>query len=147
MDNEIGKVLAIALRSVHRGPMFEVPEAQAYADDCLKGDHGSSTKRGLTMLASVQWRQAMAELGADLPWHTRRANVLIDADTLEPLIGRTIRVGRIGVRVHAETKPCGEMDRMLPGLTAALTPDCRAGVYGQILNNGVIRVADVVSLT
>ncbi len=39
------------------------------------------------MLVAVQWRQMMVELGADLPWHTRRANVSIGANTPKPLLG------------------------------------------------------------
>ena len=140
----IGKIRAIATRSAHLGPMVDVGEARAFADACLVGDHGSSRRRGLTLLASGQWQQVTSELGVDLPWHTRRANILVEANTLAPLIGQTIRVGEVRVRIHAETIPCDEMDLLHPGLKAALTPDCRAGVYGHILDDGRIRIGDLV---
>ena len=96
-----GNVLAIATRSVHRGPMIKTDQADAYCDDCLKGDHGFTTRRGLTLMAAGQWEIVMKQLGVDLPWHTCRANVLIDADTLEPLIGKTIQIGPVKVWIHA----------------------------------------------
>lgn len=140
----IGKVLAIAIRSVHLRAMIEVAEAWACRDDCLKGDHGSTRRRGLTLLASSQWQQVTRELGVDLPWHTRRANVLVETDMLASLIGHTIRVGQVRVRIHGETTPCDEMDQLHSGLKAILTPDCRGGIYGHILDNGRIRVGDMV---
>lgn len=146
MTEHVGEVLAIATRSVRRGPMFETRQVEAYGDACLEGDHGSSSRRGLTLLAEQQWQQVMSQLGVDLPWHTRRANLLIRADTLVPVIGKIIHIGVVSVHVHAETKPCGEMDRYYPGLCEALTADCRGGVYGHILNSGLIQVGDVVTV-
>ena len=142
----IKSVLAIAVRSDHRGPMVEVNQAETFANDCLAGDHGSSTERGITLLASWQWQQVIQQLGVDFPWHTRRANLLIEADTLEHLIGRTIRIGHVRVDVKAETEPCGQMDRWQPGLKAALATGCRGGVYGQIIDSGTIQVDDKVCI-
>lgn len=88
----------------------------------------------------------MSQLRIDLPWHTRRANLLIDTDTLAMLIGRTIHIGPVRVTVHAETKPCDEMDHYHPGLRQALVADCRGGVYGQIESDGQISVGDMVTI-
>ena len=85
-------------------------------------------------------------LGGDLPWHTRRANVLIDTDTLVHLIGSTIHIGLAHVLIHQETTPCDEMDQFFPGLRRALTPDCHGGVYGQIVKGGKIRVSNLISI-
>ena len=141
---QIGRVLAIAIRSDHRGPMIEANQAEAYANGCLAGDHGSSVERGITLLASRQWKQVIQQLGVDLPWHTRRANLLIEADTLEHLIGKTIRIGNLRVDVKAETKPCQGIDQWQPGLRDALAIGCRGGVYGQIIDSGTIQVDDKV---
>jgi len=145
-DKVIGKVLKIALRTRPKGPMQEVLEATGSENGGLTGDVNSRPDRGITFLASKQWAEATRELEKELPWHTRRANVLVDAADLGELIGRTISVGDVRVKINAETKPCSLMDRLEPGLKAALTPDCRAGVYGRILNNGQIRIGDVVTL-
>lgn len=145
-ERVIGEVLKIALRTRPKGPMQEVPEATGSQNGGLTGDVNSRPDRGITFLASQQWAEATRELEKELPWHTRRANVLVDAASLVELIGQTISVGDVRVRINAETKPCSLMDRLEPGLKAALTPDCRAGVYGRILNNGQLRVGDLVIL-
>ena len=145
-ERVIGKVLKIALRTRPKGPMQEVLEASGSENGGLSGDVNSRPDRGITFLASQQWAQATGELEKELPWHTRRANVLVDAVSLAELIGQTISVGDVRVQINAETRPCSLMDRLEPGLKAALTPDCRAGVYGRILNDGQLRVGDLVIL-
>ena len=65
--------------------------------------------------------------------------LVIEELTLDPP-----KAGEVRVRIHAETIPCDEMDLLHPGLKAALTPDCRAGVYGHILDDGRIRIGDLV---
>jgi MOSC domain-containing protein YiiM len=138
-----GRVLAIALRPARAEAMREVDEARAIADGGLEGDHGKSAKRGITLLSSSQWADAVADMGIDLPWHTRRANVLIDVPSLGELVGKTIRIGEVEVLVNGITYPCAHIEWMQPGMLKALSGD-RGGVYGKILNDGMIRVGDVV---
>lgn len=145
-DRVIGRVLKIALRTRPKGPMREVLEADGSENGGLTGDVNSRPDRGITFMASGQWAEATRELEKELPWHTRRANVLVDAAGLAELIGQTISVGDVRVQINAETKPCSLMDRLEPGLKAALTPDCRGGVYGRILNDGQLRIGDLVIL-
>ncbi len=140
----IGRVLSIALRCEDKREMREVGEAACSVDGGLEGDPASSVDRGITLLSSQQWRQVTAELGVDLPWWTRRANVLIECDGLGALIGQTVRIGAVEVRVVDETQPCGLMDKLHPGLRAALKPDYRGGVHGRVVTGGVIRVGDAV---
>jgi MOSC domain-containing protein YiiM len=139
-------VLAIALRTSRRGPMREVQCVAAEAGRGLAGDLPTSEDRGITLLADAQWRRVVRSLRTDLPWHTRRANVLVRAEQLGHLIGRTIEIGEVRVCVADETRPCGEMDRQFPGLKSALTGDCAGGVHGRILNSGVIQVGDRIHL-
>jgi MOSC domain-containing protein YiiM len=142
----IARVLGIAVRSGPGGPMQEIPSAHAAVDGGLEGDVASSPNRGITFLASGQWEEVCRELGAGIPWHTRRANVLVEAASLAHLIGRTISVGEIDVEVLAETRPCGLMDELHPGLRRALTPACRAGVHGRVIRAGRVCMGDPVRL-
>lgn len=143
MDS-IGNVTAIALRLGPGRPMSTVSEAVAAENSGLDGDQSSSPRRGITFISARQWQQTMSEMGIDLPWHTRRANVLIDCDGLADLIGKTITLGEAEVRIHAETKPCQNMDQQYPGLLRALAQDCRGGVYGQVIKQGRFKVGDPV---
>lgn len=139
----VGTVVALALRSRKRGPMREVPQVTATAAG-LAEDVETTTPRAITFISARQWAQVQHELGAEIPWHTRRANVLLDADSLAPLIGKTVEVGAVRVRINAETRPCELMDELHAGLRAALRADCRGGVYGSVLQPGQIRVGDTV---
>ena len=142
----IGPVLSVALRTAQRGPMKEVSEATATVDGGLTGDIAVSRDRGITFLSARQWKQVNEELHANLPWHTRRANVLIDAGGLGELIGSTIKVGEVTVKVIAETKPCGLMDTLYSGLRQTLVPDYRGGVYGRVIQGGRICVGDKLAV-
>lgn len=139
------KVLALAVRPVKEGPMREVEEVVVSPESGVDGDHGRSTRRGITLLAARQWETVTRELGADLPWHARRANVLVDADSLASLIGTEIDIADVRIEVLGETDPCAKMDRRHVGLREALMPDCRGGVYGRIVRPGTIRIGDAVT--
>ncbi len=137
------RVVGIALKQAHRGPMEEVGSLEV-TEKGLQGNASASGLRRVTLISKEQWDETMAELGADLPWHTRRANVLIEGLRAPDLMGKSITVGDIEIRVNGETEPCGRMDELCPGLRKALEPDCRGGVYGSVVKGGEIRVGDSV---
>ncbi len=145
-ENEIGRVLAIALRSEENGPMREVETVEAVANDGLVGDLTCEPDRGITFLSARQWSEVTGELEVELPWHTRRANILIESGGLGDLVGKTVMLGEVEVAIQDTTRPCGLMERLQPGLRAALTPDSRGGVHGRILRGGWIGVGDVMRL-
>lgn len=122
--------------------MRELDSATAIAGAGLVEDVPQSADRGLTLLAARQWDEVVAALGAALPWHTRRANLLIDAGGLGGLIGRTCRLGELELVITGETRPCGIMDKQHAGLRAALTPECRGGVTARVVRGGVLRRGD-----
>ena len=140
------KVLAIAIKTSEGGPMREVEDATAKVDGGFVCPVESAPDRGITFLSAKQWSQVNEELGTSLPWHTRRANVLLDADGLAHLIGKTVRVGELTVRLTGETKPCALMESFQEGLTQALVPDCRGGVLGRVLEAGTVRTGDTLTL-
>ncbi len=141
-ERVVGTIGAIAVRTAEDGPMREIDRAVATPDGGLDGDIAVSPDRGVTLISAVQWREVTAELKADLPWHTRRANVLVECARLGDLIGRTVQLGDVQVAIIAETKPCGIMDRLHPGLLQSLVPDCRGGVYGRVLTGGTFQTGD-----
>lgn len=141
-----GLVQAIALRTGRGTPMEDVTEAVAIEGAGLDGNVEAPAHRGITFISSVQWDQAQGEIQGGKPWQTRRANVLVDRPKLGDLIGKTIVVGESKVKIEGETEPCGKMERAQTGLRAALTPECRGGVYGRVLQGGAIRVGDTISI-
>lgn len=141
-----GRVLAIATKLREGGPLIETDAVTAEVGGGLRGDVKCAPDRGVTLLSARQWRQVAAELQADLAWRLRRANILLEADSLAPLIGRTIALGEVHLLIRDETRPCGLMDAQHPGLRAALKPECRGGVHGRVLRGGWIRVGDLLSV-
>jgi MOSC domain-containing protein YiiM len=139
-------IAGIAVRTSRRGAMQTIDEASAVPRGGLAEDIPVSRQRGITLLSRSAWAAAIAELGVELPWYTRRANVLVDDLALAETIGKTLRVGEVVLKIHAETEPCQMMDEQHLGLRNALEPECRAGVYGEVLVGGRLRIGDVVEV-
>ena len=147
MGEEKGrKILAIAVRTEKNGPMQERAQAHASPENGLDGDLPAPVHRRITMLSTDQWTETTSVLGTEFPWHTRRANVLLEGGSLEDLIGSTVRLGELSVKINAETVPCQLMDKIHLGLREALVPDCRGGVYGEIVEGGTLKVGDVLTV-
>jgi MOSC domain-containing protein YiiM len=83
------------------------------------------------------------ELGVDVPPVARRANVLVSGVDLPRSRGRVLRLGGVRVRILGEVTPCERMDEAHEGLRAAMRPDWRGGVFGEVLDDGLVSVGDV----
>ncbi len=141
-----GIVHGIAVRPGDGEDMVEVMEQRAVSGAGLVGDPRARGRRGVTLLSEGKWADTMRELGADLPWHARRANVLVYGLDLNAMIDKVIRLGDIIVKIWGETTPCGLMDKIHPGLKNALKLDTRGGVHGEIVYPGVVRYGDPVTM-
>jgi len=139
-----GEVVTIWLKRFKRGPMDPVLFAEAVPGRGLAGNANQDGKRQITLIEESRWAEACAELGIDVSPTARRANVMLRGVDLENSRGRTLRIGPARVRIYNETRPCERMDEAQQGLRAALGTRWRAGVYGEIVEGGVIRVGDVV---
>ena len=139
-------VKAIAYRSKPKAPMTEIEQVDISCEQGLLPDfRGKPGKRQVTLLSAQSWQDACAELGAELPWTLRRANILIDGLRFSAFdVGRIIRIGDAELQVMIETDPCPRMDAQHQGLTAALLPEWRAGVCCKVLKSGSVRVGDPV---
>ena len=139
-------IKAIAIKTRPRVPMQQLDHARVTVDGGIAGDfRGAQQGRQITILSEDVWRKVCAQLGADLPWTTRRANLLVDDVEFDASwVGRKIRIGSVELLVTEETDPCSRMDAQHPGLTAALTPEWRGGVCCDVLQAGEIGIGDRV---
>lgn len=143
----MGRVAEIWIKRVRRGPMDPVERVRARAGSGLEGNADQGGRRQVTLLDVARWGDAEAELGARVRFDARRANVLTEGiDYLESQ-GRVLTLGDVRVRIGGNTRPCERMDEAFPGLRKALEPDWRAGAYGELLDDGEIRVGDPVEWT
>lgn len=142
----MARLLAIYLRPAARLPVRSVPSATAIANVGLDGDHTTSGKRQVTLLAIEAWRTACEELGKQIDPAVRRANLVVEGLDLAGSIGRSIRVGSIVLDIHGETRPCELLDDDgNVGLCAALRADRRAGVFGTVREGGELHVGAACS--
>ena len=142
-----GKVLAMARRKASRAPMETVLAALIDEAGGLEGDlRGEDDERQVTLLTREGWEAACAELGRDLPWTTRRANILIEGVTVAGELDGVVRIGEVELVITGETAPCQRMDELVAGLRQALTPDWRGGVTCRVSRGGRVRAGDAVEL-
>lgn len=155
MDEPVGCVIGIARRARHRAPMEELAEAEITVAAGVGGDsRGAKYKtRQVTVLALEDWQAALAALGhargepaPDLPWTTRRANLLVEGVRLPEAKGAIFAVGPVVLEVTGVTWPCARMDEACPGLLKALAGEARGGVTTRVLEGGHIRVGDPVEV-
>lgn len=134
-----GKLVAIAIKSESRAAMVELDCAEISAEQGVAGDYrGKPGSRQVTVLSAEQWSDACSELGQELPWTTRRANLLVEGLSFTNTKDLTLRVGEVVLRITGETEPCGRMDEQAMGLRQALTPEWRGGVCCRVLSGGSI---------
>jgi MOSC domain-containing protein YiiM len=141
-----GRLEAIWLKRVRRGPMDPATRATVVAGRGLAGNADQGGRRQVTILVREGWEAALREVGAVVDPSRRRANLLVSGLDLERAAGALLRVGGCVVRVRGETTPCERMDEAWPGLADALRPRWRAGVFGEVIEGGEIRVGDPVVL-
>ena len=136
----------IAVRGASRAPMREVQEASVTVPDGIVEDYRGTGLRQVTFIDAGQWRQVVGELGVDLPWHTRRANLLVGGLDLPGTVGSRLRIGDCLFEIQGETEPCERMNELQAGLRAGLAPEMRGGVWGKVLESGHIRVGQSVEI-
>jgi MOSC domain-containing protein YiiM len=140
----LGIIKGIAVRDASRAPMKEQQQVEVTLQQGIVQDYRGTGLRQVTFLDAGQWQEILDELGVDLPWYTRRANVLIEGIDLPATVGRRLQVGACRFAIGGETTPCGRMDEIQPGLRRILTPALRGGVWGKVLQGGVLRIGDEV---
>jgi len=138
----------IARRAQSRAPMEELSQCSVTTDRGVDGDYrGQPGSRQVTVLSLECWHDACATLGTALPWHTRRANLLVAGVRFSrESVGDRLRIGELELEITRETDPCHRMDALASGLKTALQPDWRGGVCCRVVKSGAIAVGDVVEV-
>jgi MOSC domain-containing protein YiiM len=136
------EIVAIWIKRARRGPMDRVDEVQLIEGRGLAGNADQGGWRQVTVFAEEAWRDATSELGTDVDPSLRRANVMVRGVDLENSRGRQLHLGDCVINIRGENPPCGLMREM----QQPLRPHWRAGVFGDIVQGGTIRVGDAVTM-
>ena len=139
-----GRLEAIWIKRMKRGPMDSVEQAMVQSGQGLIGNANQGGRRQVTILEREIWAELMAEVGGELPPSSRRANLLIRGLSLHRSAKCILRIGSCRIRILGETKPCERMEEAWPGLQAAMSRAWAGGAFGEVLDDGEILVGDPV---
>lgn len=143
------KLIGIATHPASKAAITTHQQISVTTESGLENDFQGQRRQQtqVTLLSQKSWDLACSEVGANLDWTQRRANLLIDdIEFNEAMIGQQIQVGGVLLEITRETDPCQRMDDLFPGLKAALTPQWRGGARCMVLRTGLIKVGDSVHL-
>ncbi|ACJ26872.1 MOSC [Shewanella piezotolerans WP3] len=139
------KLVGIAYKTEKRGAMITTEHAAVTQKYGVENDiFGRPGKRQVTVMSAQQWQLACNEVDKNLPWFTRRANLLVDGLSFSAQDqGKQIVIGELVLQITGETDPCKKMEIAYPGLEKALLPDWRGGVTCRVLNDANIAIDDL----
>ena len=138
-----GNLVGIARARELGAPLEEMPAVSIFLERGVEGDaRGLKSGRQVTVLFREGWEDACREVGAGLPWTTRRANLLLANVDWPREAGGLLRIGDVELQITMETRPCHLMDRAYDGLRAALGPDWRGGVCCVVRRGGDVKLGD-----
>lgn len=143
----MGRLIGIARREKKRAEMEVLEETDISEQTGVANDsRGKPGKRQVTVISAEAWTAACNDLDQQIPWTTRRANLLVGDIALPRRTGDVIEIGSVRLLVTMEVDPCSRMDEQYEGLRAALTPEWRGGVACTVLEGGTVRLGDSVSI-
>jgi MOSC domain-containing protein YiiM len=143
-----GRLTGIARKSEAGVEPETIARVHISADAGVDGDFRGRTQklRKVTVIAREAWDAACKDLGRDLPWTTRRANLCVEGVALPHAVGARLSVGGVTLEVVEETRPCSRMEKAAAGLRAALTPDWRGGVCCAVITPGDVEIGAPVEI-
>ena len=143
----MGRLAGIARREKKRAEMEQLSNADVSVETGIACDsRGKPGIRQVTLLGAKDWQLACDELGVEIPWTARRANLLIEAMDLPKDAGHMIEIGTVRLQTTVEVDPCSRMDEAQQGLRQALVPNQRGGIACRVIEGGRISVGDSVNV-
>jgi MOSC domain-containing protein YiiM len=144
-----GYLRGIAFKRTRRGAMETAAHSNISVTKGVANDRLGSTskRRQVTVLRAEDWAAACAELGVDLPWTSRRANLLVEGlPSFKGKTGEQLRIGSCVLEITGECDPCSRMDEVCNGLQAVLAVDWRGGATCRVLFEGDVAIGNEITL-
>jgi MOSC domain-containing protein YiiM len=149
---DTGRLIGLARREAKRAPMETLERGRIGVEFGLEGAcrglrrPGKEPKRQVTVLSRESWDAACAELGREVPWTARRANLLVEGLALPRRAGDVMAIGEVRLEVTVEVEPCERMEEAAAGLQQAMRPDWRGGVGCRVLAGGDVAIGDEIRI-
>ena len=149
----VGKIVAIYVASGEGEPMEARDEARALAGKGLEGDRYAMEagkysgtkigKRAVTLIEREAIEGARTEYDVELAESETRRNLVTEGVAVNHLVGREFTVGGVRMRGYDLAEPCAYLEGLTRvGVRKALIH--RGGLRAEILDDGTIRVGDLV---
>ncbi|MEX2256543.1 MAG: MOSC domain-containing protein [Acidimicrobiia bacterium] len=150
-----GRVVAIYVAPGEGAPMEARDEVRALAGKGLEGDRyaidagkysGTKVgKRAITLIEREAVEAARTEYGVELEESETRRNLVTEGMPVNHLVGKEFTVGGVPMRGYDLAEPCTYLEGLTrEGIRRSLVH--RGGLRAEILDDGPIRVGDVVRL-
>ena len=144
----MAKLIGIARAPKIMAPLEEINETVISKESGIDGDaRGRKRGRQITILFEDDWLDACNDINENLPWTTRRANLLVRGMRGPQKEGNIIKIGKVQLKICSETDPCDVMENTKPGLRKALEPLWRGGVSCEVKQGGDISIGDEVEIS
>lgn len=143
-----GKLLAIYIGAIPGEPLHSVDSVNAVPGSGLEGDRyfnpsNPEPGRDLTLIEFESLQALEAETGIHLELDQQRRNLVTQGIRLNPLVGRTFRIGEVTARGVRLCNPCQHLEDLTqPGVLSGLVE--RAGLRADILTPGIIHTGDPI---
>ena len=143
-----GNVEWIGIRSTRKLPLTSVEQIELTTDHGITGDHYTKTggKRQVTLIQAEHLDAVASMLGLHAvgPETTRR-NIVVRGINLLALKDKHFKVGGVTLEFTGLCHPCSRMETQLgPGGYNAMRG--HGGITGRVLNDGLIKLGDVVGV-
>ena len=141
-------VVSIHRVAEHDGPAVALDEARFIADRGLEGDWRGrpDSNRQITLIEAEALEHTAHVLGLEVvPPGASRRQVVVRGIPLNATVGKQPRVGPLLVRVEELCDPCRNMESKIGRGAQAAMAD-RGGVCGRVIEGGVLRPGDPVSI-
>jgi len=144
---------AATVVSIHRvekkgGPAVALLEVKVLTDRGLEGDYRSRKGRGrqITIIEEEALEQVAGILKMPpIPAGASRRQVVVRGIRLNETVGKRLRIGELLIDVHDLCDPCSNMEKTI-GPDACRAMKLRGGICGRVIEGGMIRPGDAVSV-
>jgi MOSC domain-containing protein YiiM len=141
-----GTVAAILIAPDAEAPLLRVDEAEALSGRGLDGDRyadgtGTFSAPGRGYQLTLVEAEVLDEI--QLAWNEARRNIVTRGISLNVLVGRRFRVGRVECIGRRLAEPCAHLEKLArPGLLRPLVH--RGGLRADIVAGGMIHIGDEI---
>lgn len=126
--------------------MDATDRARVVAGKGIVGNANQGGKRQVTIVSNKHWQEVTAPLGETPDPRLRRANLLVSDIDFSEARGKILQIGRVRVRIYGETRPCEQMEDAVTGLQQAMSTPWGGGAFGEVLDDGEIKIGDQVEM-